>query len=578
MLSLLIPFATTAQQPFSIHVSASEIFRNDVLQVEYIIDNGQTISHFEAPVFRGWAIRSGPMVTKSHTTINGQSGEKTSYMYSLAPEKAGTLEIPSTTIVNGGKKLSCKAVQIKILNKDNPSPVHSPPPPSSQLQSLFGEEIKDDVFAQAPVLKRGDNAASVIRSNCFIKVNSSKKRIYVGEPVMVTYRLYTALPSNPISGEPPYFNGCSVSEIPFEQAFETEKINGKTFRVATIRKVQLIPLEAGTLSLGEQTIQNEVTFRMADEQYRSQPYKLMLKNAPASIEVAALPTPAPALFSGVVGSFTITAQAAKTAVPAQENNSLVIAIKGKGNLERIIDAPKVAWPAGLEHYDANSKEDINKQVFPFEGYRSFEIPFIGSKQGKVNINPVEFCYFDPEKQAYQTIHSESIPLTFTKAAKYDYRNDPAFREDRTTRQYIWIVPALALLVTSILYLNSRQEKQKKAKAAIAVAATPAVVAKTDFNAAVELLVHIDDQRTFFNKCKTILHDAMAEAAHVPTTSSREQLLKIISEDEAGDSSQLTEQCREFFAVCDHALYTPTDETPPREQVLVTLQQLIYRLC
>lgn len=577
ILLLMVPFVLYAQGPFSIQVSAPEIFKNDVLQVEYTIDNGDAISNFEAPIFRGWAIRSGPMVTQQHTVINGQSSRKTSYMYSLAPEKAGVLEIPSTTVVNAGKKLSCKAVQIKVFNKDNPSQVHSPPPSSPQLQSLFGEDLEQASFAQSPVLKGGDNPATIIRSNSFIKVSSSKKRVYVGEPVMVTYRLYTALPSNPIAGKPPYFKGCSVSEIPFEQQFETEKINGKTFRVATIRKVQLIPLEAGMLSLGEQTIQNEVTFKMADQQFRSQAYKLMLKNDPASIEVAALPASAPASFTGVVGSFAITAQPKQASVPAQENNTLVITISGKGNLERIIDAPDVSWPTGIEHYEAATKDDINKQVFPFEGYRSFEIPFVGSKPGNIDVKPVVFSYFDPEKQQYQTIHSDSIQLVFTKASPHDYRKDPGYQEDRTTRRYIWIVPALALLVTGILYVNSKQEKKKKANAIIAAAAAPVTVAKTDFNAAVEQLVHVEDQRIFFNKCKTILHDAMAESVHLPVSTGTDQLLKALASRTSHDN-ELAVQCRQFLTDCDHALYTPSDETPPKKQVLVTLQQLIYSLC
>ena len=575
ILLLLAVTGLRAQVNFSIQASAPEIFKNDVLQVEYTIANGGAISRFVPPVFKGWVIHSGPMISQEESIINGKSNRKTSYIYALAPERPGTLSLPATTVVVAGQTLSCAAIQIKVANKDNPSPLHTPPPAS--LQSLFGEEELDNSFAQAPLLKHGEDPAGIIRSHTFIKVIPSKTKCYTGEPVMVTYQLYTGLPSSPTPGKPPYFSGCSVTEIPFEQQFATEKIGGKNFRVTTIRKVQLIPLQPGALNLGETSIENEVTFRVEDQQYRSQAYKLTIKNTPSSIEVLPLPGKQPAGFSGVVGNFTITVQPRSDVLPAQENNTLVITIGGKGDLTHIITPPTVEWPAGLEHYEATSKDQINNTVVPYEGYRSFEIPFLATQEGKLTIPPVRFSFFDPEKHSYQTVASDSIPLQFTKATGNSYRDDPAFKEDRTTRQYIWIVPALALVVITILFFNARNEKKKKAVTSVVTTVSAPVelpIARTDFTAAVQLLDHIEDHQLFFNKCKELLCQALAETTGLPSTATIPSLLATLTGKQHESAIALADRCRQFFTNCDLALYAPAGHEAEREWMLEELRGIL----
>lgn len=580
VLLVILPLALRAQATFGIQVSAKEIFRNDVLQVEYAIENANAISDFASPVFRGWHIESGPMISQQQSIVNGASSRKTSYQYTLAPDGPGVHTVPGTSVMIAGKRNSCSAVQIKVINKDNPSPVHTPPPASSQLQSLLGEELKDDPFSKTPVLKHGDDVAAIMRSNCFIKVTSSKKTCYVGEPVMVTYQLYSGLPGTPTAGKPPYFKGCSVTEIPFDQEFTTEKVGNKIFRVAIVRKVQLIPLQAGALSLGEQNINHEVVFKLQDEQYRSQPYKLTVKNQPATIEVLPLPPKPPAGFDGIVGQFTITAQPKQSSIPVQENNVLIVTISGKGNLAGIIDTPFVNWTGSeTDHFDATTKDDINNTVFPFEGYRSFEIPFVGTREGNVQLPPVQFSYFDPERRRYETIQSDSIRLNFTKATGKSYRDDPAFREDRTTRRYIWIVPALALLVIAILFLNSRQEKKKKAsviQATEIVEARPVI--QIDFRQGLEVLSRIEDHQLFFNKCKELASQAIIEKTGQPSDAPVPRLLTALANDpSAGNGAELATTCREFFTDCDLALYAPAAHNMEKDRVLEQLSQLLEQL-
>ena len=82
-----------------------------------------------------------------------------------------------------------------------------------------------------------------IKENMFVKVETNKKQCFIGEPLLVTYKLYTRLQSHSSVVDAPTFTGCSVVEMTTnEQKEEDVTLNGKPFRTYIIRKVQLFPL------------------------------------------------------------------------------------------------------------------------------------------------------------------------------------------------------------------------------------------------------------------------------------------------------------------------------------------------
>jgi hypothetical protein len=119
----------------------------------------------------------------------------------------------------------------------------------AQLPSLItSQQYKNDSSSIEKILKR----------SMFVKVFISKSKIFVGEPVMALYKFYTSVSGQAVVLKQPEFTGCSVKELNFGDAPEMETLNGETYTVYVIRKVQLMPVRAGALSIGVATVNNHV--------------------------------------------------------------------------------------------------------------------------------------------------------------------------------------------------------------------------------------------------------------------------------------------------------------------------------
>ena len=60
------------------------------------------------------------------------------------------------------------------------------------------------------ILKDGENVQEKINKNVFVKVSADKNSCFIGEPVVVTYKLYTRLKMETNVSKSPSFNGFSV--------------------------------------------------------------------------------------------------------------------------------------------------------------------------------------------------------------------------------------------------------------------------------------------------------------------------------------------------------------------------------
>jgi len=175
------------------------------------------------------------------------------------------------------------------------------------------------------ILLPGEDMDRRIKENMFVRVETSKKVCVVGEPLLVTYKLFTRWQSHSKVVDAPTFTGCSVVEMTTnDQKEEEETLNGKVFRTYVIRKVQLFPLQEGPLQLGKATLDNDVTFySKTGGVYKTITQKLQLANDSVSVKVNSLPQDSSQhAFTSVVGKFLIYAKVAKTTDTANDNNTI----------------------------------------------------------------------------------------------------------------------------------------------------------------------------------------------------------------------------------------------------------------
>jgi hypothetical protein len=441
-----------------------------------------------------------------------------------------------------------------------------------------------EIAAQLPSLfsSRQDSTGveNILKHSMFVKVIVSKSKIFVGEPVMALYKFYTSVSGQAVVLKQPEFSGCSVKELNFGDDPQTEVVNGKTYTVYVIRKVQLTPVKPGRLSIGTATIVNHVEIPNTEE-FVSDKYDISVSNPAAYVDVASLPEKnKPEKFYGITGLFTISASAVKNKVPVGENDHLIVTIKGSGNLDAITK-PEVIWPAGTEHFDGDDSQHVDQSNFPISGNRIFDIPFIGKEVGVITIPPISFSYFNTDLKAYQTISTDSIAVRFTKALpkKDEYTNIVNY--DISNRKYLWIVGAIALTVIAIGFVNHKRNKTHQQKKSAVLNTTPAPVFepavqfkyKTDFSRYWNDLQNITETKSFFTKAKELLLQAVAEK----TDSQHHSETFLIAELKRKADTALCKKVFSLLELCNEKIYAPfeseTDLHFYFNEVKETIEQL-----
>lgn len=453
----------------------------------------------------------------------------------------------------------------------------------TQAQKEFGGEEK---ILQTPVLHAGENAAEIIKKNMFVRVSAEKKSVFVGEQFLVVYKLYTTLNRDSRVSKEPSFNGCSVEELSADADPITEEFAGKIFHVIYIRKVLLTPLQEGELILDNATVENVVQFQDASDATKTENFSASLSNEPLKIEVNALPEKnKPNNFSGIVGNYSIEAKTDTGTSPVGENVHLIVTIKGQGNINAIT-LPQINWPAGVEHFDAADTQRVDQNSDTVTGYKVFNIPFIGTKEGTDTIAAIAFNFFDAASKTYKTIYTKPVSINFSKTLSIESNPQKIVSEDISNRRYLWIVPALAIFVGSVIFITSKLNKKKtealKIKQALrekrkieeeAMWNVRIATVKTDFSQNIAALENIHGEQQFFNDTKTLLTKILQEK-FLQGNSSQKDLLAAIKNN---NNETVVEQISQIYTACDLALYSPVISTERREEVLQQLKNLLENL-
>ena len=469
-----------AQANFTAECPQKKIGKNDYLQVEFKVDHASNVQSINPPSFKNFSIVSGPNQESGMTSINGKVDQYVSISFILKPNSPGTYTIGPASAKADGKDFQSNSLNIEVTNSSATS--SSAPNNAANLLSGFGGKspfanLNLD-FPEQPqthqyddyILKKGENVTDKVKKNLFIKLDVSKTNCYVGEPIVASYKLYTRLRSESTITDAPSFNGFSVSEMELNNnnSSGTEKYNGRDYNVYTLRKVQLYPLQAGTITLDPIIADNKVTFIKAEyagAQSGDMFFDMMqnfadansprdaiveqhvtLQSKPVEITVKPLPDEnKPADFKGSVGNFIIQSSLQKDNITTDDAGNLKIIISGTGNIQ-LLNAPKINWPQGIDGYDAKITDNVDKLSVPMKGVKIFTYPFTVSKPGTYTIPANSFSYFDPAAAAYKTLFTQPLVVTVTKGKGIP--NNPYFKNKVVETPSSFV----GLLEKNIIYL------------------------------------------------------------------------------------------------------------------------------
>jgi tetratricopeptide (TPR) repeat protein len=131
--------------------------------------------------------------------------------------------------------------------------------------------------------------------------------------------------------------------------------------------------------------------------------------------VKALPSPAPADFTGAVGEFTLTSKIVPTTAAPGEPITWTLELAGTGN-----------WPdlGGLPARDASrdfrvvqpQAKRTTKEGTLFEATLTEDVVLIPTQPGTYRLGPVRWSYFDPKAGEYRTLTTETVTVTIAPAS------------------------------------------------------------------------------------------------------------------------------------------------------------------
>ncbi len=451
-----------------------------------MIENAAKPEQVSPPMLNNFIVINGPVQESGSEEYNGVLRTYVGISYILKPKRTGEFTIASATARADGKVFKSTPIKIKVVNSATGN--------SAVNTSPFGnfdlfEEPQRPTNYNDFIIKKGETVQDKINRNLFIKMITDKKSCYVGEPVVVTYKLYTRLKSESNISKNPALNGFSVIDLIQPQSginYSVENFEGRDYNVYILRKAQLYPLQAGQAELEAASVDNNVHFvkeeylRKTGDGYEFLPgvtskdamfdEKVTVESKPGFIDVKPLPAEGkPATFNGAVGSFLINAVIEKDSFTTDDAGKLRVQLYGEGNIT-LIPSPEVAWPKGLEGYEPVIKDGLNRLTVPVSGSKIFDFSFTAEKEGTYTIPSIEFSFFDDAVAKYKTISTKPVTVHIKKGTG---KKPVMIAENKTAREsfldklftnrWMIIVPVALLIIIGLLVWTRADKKKQKEK-------------------------------------------------------------------------------------------------------------------
>ncbi len=601
---LWLPLLVVAQ--VTVRVQApSEVIQGDRFRVSYVV-NTSDVDDFHIDGFEGLVELYGPSRSQSSSfsMVNGKttSSSSVTFTYTVTTDKAGTFHIPAATVTSNGKTVKSGAPKITVL----PSGSSSSGGAASAQQGAQGGGTHGTQADRMRTQNVGDRITS---KDLFIAVTASKKRVYEQEAVLLTYKLYTLVNVNELMGKMPELDGFHVQELNRQRQPEMkmEHYNGKNYGTVVWSQYVVFPQQTGELKIPE--IKYEAT--IIQQNRSADPFDIFFGGgtmmqevkktimAPAvTLHVDALPSPKPSNFSGAVGKFSMAASLTPQQLKANDATTLRLTVSGTGNM-KLMSAPEVAWPKDFERYDPKMEEKTKIGASGSSGQVLFDYIAVPRHQGKYELPPVEFCYFDPDAREYKTLKSEGYTIDVAKGKggqhatgnlskeeiellgsdiRYIKTGNPTYQTGDSaffgSRRY-WLSYVAALVIFGVLVVAFRRYAVanadlvgRRGRRASKAAAKRLKVARK--------LMNQNDATAFYEETMKALWGYVSDKLNIPVSeltkdNVRERLL----------ARQLPEELIEKFLHtlddCEFARFAPGDPAETMDKIYASAEEVIDQI-
>lgn len=330
------------------------------------------------------SIRMGPAGTETLLEIR--------YRY-LAREE-GTFEIPPFSVSVGGEEFETELMTLNISG-----------------------ELPQSAAPASAAPGEGAPGGGVLPAELFLTVDPPGATIYVGEPLVVEYRLWTQASVSSLSlVETPDPEGFWVEDVTDDDlVVEQRTLDGRSFTTAVVRRIALVPTGPGVRTVDRLGVEALVRRGGLGLFGMSRNERVPLFADGFTVTVEPLPAGAPEPFSGVVGSLSLSASLDRDSLAANDALTLTVRAAGRGNL-RQLQPPALDLPSDVEVFPPEITESLSVAGGSLSGTREFEFVLVPRAPGRREIPAISLGYLDDTTDEYRVAATEAIPVTVSGTA------------------------------------------------------------------------------------------------------------------------------------------------------------------
>ena len=391
-ISILFSHLYCSQFSIEAYVNQTNISTDDY--IKFTIKSNERIGLSKLS-FKDFIIRQGPFTSSSSQTtiINGKFEHVKEYSstFILSPKQHGELVIESIQATYDDETYKTKPITITVsIGKTNKVVPSTSPSKTNQNNSKF-----------------------------FARLITPKKQLYLGENILLEYKIYAStyhIRNLEITDyELPMSNDIWTELLePKNNQWkeQIEVINGVQYRVFTLKKEIISPQKTGEITITPFEVKT-----LVNRDFFNRGQQKKLKSNALNLKVKPLPPNPPPSFNGQVGrNYKLKVDIKNTELNVDDPLDINIEISGNGNLKQL-ELPNLNLPQDLEKYPEEIKSNIKVNINGISGKKKLHQLVIPRFHGSYDIPSVSFTYFDLNKKKYKTLYHPNTTIQVAKSEK-----------------------------------------------------------------------------------------------------------------------------------------------------------------
>ena len=404
---IVLPAWALSQASVELTVNRNPVRQGADVQLSMTFKN---CSGSPAPLkIAGLDYRFGPATSHSTSWVNGVISSSSSLTWTYRVASATDIQVPGFEVETDKGRMRTAPFVVRVQASGAGSGGGGA---ASTGQGAQGTQGSGSGPGGKPAPAEARSAPS---RDVTAVVEVSRRKAYIGEPIVATMRIYTRVNGLDVrSYELPDFPGFwkETVSIP-DPAWEAKVIDGARYNVATVGKVVLFPQQAGKQRIEGFSLEGYVRTSFFGGS------TVTVDSDPVTIDVLPYPRAAPASHLGTFKRLQVSLKASTTSCAANEALTLEYTFSGEGNL-KFIKEPDLVWPADFEVFDPEVLDAISITGEGESGRRTFRYVVIPRVSGTYTLPTLSSAWFNPATGAFVPVGPEAPTIEVARAT-----GDPA---------------------------------------------------------------------------------------------------------------------------------------------------------